>query len=90
MSLVAIETLAVRISGTRQSLELRDAALSIVATRKLLQVFANYLIQALAKSFRPFSGALDCLFVDRQCYVHAHSICAPISCVKFAVQFEVS
>lgn len=64
MSFVAIEALAVRVTGTRQSLKLRNAALGIVTAREFLEIFADQLVEAFAKSFRPFSGTFDGLLVN--------------------------
>src|SRR5208283_2788549 len=82
MSLVAIETVAVRVACARQALKLRDAALSVVASSQLLQVLADYLVEALAESLRPLSGALDGLLVHGKSNIHEHSIRAHIYCVN--------
>jgi hypothetical protein len=41
MRLVTIESLAVRVARTRQTLELLDAALGVVGTSQFLQIIAN-------------------------------------------------
>ncbi|MGD0600999.1 MAG: hypothetical protein ABR988_14325 [Terriglobales bacterium] len=58
MSLVAIETVAMRVASARQALKLRDAALGVVASSQLLQVLADQLVEALAESLCALSGAL--------------------------------
>ena len=70
MSLVAIETLAMRVAGARQALELLDPALGIVAASQFLQVIANQLVEAFSESLRPLPGTRDGLLVNRQGNIH--------------------
>src|ERR1019366_1676756 len=69
MSLVAIETVAMRVASARQALKLRDAALGVVASSQLLQVLADQLVEALAESLCALSGALESLFINRKCNI---------------------
>jgi len=85
MSLVAIETLAMRVAGARQALELLDPALGIVAASQFLQVIANQLVEAFSESLRRFlARATVCSSIDKVTFIDTVYVCAyPVSTVAY-------
>src|SRR5580658_350036 len=82
MNLVSIKAPASQVSSTGEPPEFRDTALGIVAARQFLQMIANSLVETLAESFCPFSGAFDSLLVNGKGEVHRHRICAHLLSAK--------
>ena len=82
MNLVSIEAPAARMAAAGEFPEFLDAALGIVAPSQLLQVVADQLIEALAKSVCLLSGTGYKLLVDRQAHSFTQYMCACILCHK--------
>gem|GEM_PF-4052815 len=78
MDFVAMEAPTARIAGSRKTPEFFNTPFRIVSSGQLLKVFADHLVEALAQRLRPLSGTLNSLLVNRQRYIHEHSICAPV------------
>lgn len=88
MKLVSIEAPAARVAAARKALKFCDALLSVTATGDALQIVTNKLIQALAQHFRLLARASHHLFINRQSYIHKHSICAQVSGVNWSPRNE--
>ena len=83
MNLVAVEAPALRMTLTRELLELFNTALH-VAVSKRSQVVADQLIQTLPEGLRLLSGASDKPLANGEGYVHLHSISGHMLCVDVA------
>ena len=83
MNLVPVKPPSPRMTLTRESLELLDAALGVVPSRNRLQVVADQLVQAFAESFRLLTRTCHQLIVNGESYVHLHSIRAHILRVAY-------
>ena len=70
------------IAGSRETVELLNTALRVVAARNGLQMIADELIEALSQSLRFLTSAGYELIVDGKRDIHKHIICAHILCVN--------
>jgi|CZKJ01.1.fsa_nt_gi hypothetical protein len=70
MNFVSVEAPAAGVAFAGEALELIDAALGVVSAGDGLQVVADQLVEALAKSFGFLAGAGDELVVEGQGDVH--------------------
>jgi hypothetical protein len=82
VNLLTIEAPSLQIASSREPLELFDATLRIVSAGHRLQVVANELIETLPESFGPLSRTSNELLTDGKSYVHCHSICGHVLCVR--------
>jgi len=64
MDFVAIEAPKARIAGSRKTPEFFNTPLRIACSGQLLKVFADHLVEALAKRLCPLSGTLNRLLVN--------------------------
>ena len=70
MDFVPIEAPAAGVPLAGKAAEFGDALVGIVAASELLQVVADKLVKAFAKSIGAFAGAVDELLIDGKCQVH--------------------
>ncbi|HWY26572.1 MAG TPA: hypothetical protein VNY97_01475 [Candidatus Angelobacter sp.] len=70
MHFVAIEAPSARIAGSRKTPEFFNTPFRIVGAGQLLKLFADHLVEALAKRLCPLSGTLNRLLVNRSRSIH--------------------
>ncbi len=82
MDFVAIEPPAAGVALAGKAAKFGDALVGIVATRELLQVVADELVEAFAEGVGALAGAVDQLLIDSQSQVHEHIVRVHVLCVN--------